>query len=120
MNNLDLPYDFNKSIAVDGDGTLWEACYPNPPEKPIEKTVKLLRELHKRGWWIVIHSCRLTEPNDPALQYKAIMVFLTENKIPYNVIWCSPGKPVCRFYLDDSAYRPEEIDKLRGIITHGK
>ena len=120
MKHTNLPYDFNKSIAVDGDGTLWEACYPNPPEKPIKKTVELLRELHKQGWYIIIYSCRFTPPNNVYNQGAEVSNFLDINDVPYAILWNSPGKPVCRFYLDDSAYRPEEIDKLRGIITHGK
>jgi hypothetical protein len=31
------------------------------------------------------------------------------------MFWSFPGKPITRFYLDDSAFRPDEADKILDI-----
>ncbi len=103
----ELPYDWNKALAVDFDGTIThDNNYPEKPEKPNERIVKALQYAKKIGYYIIIHSCRMTPPNDTEEQRELIFNFCIENDVPFDVIWDTPGKPIAFIYIDDRAMEP--------------
>ena len=88
-------------IAVDLDGTLAEDVWPNPGiGEPIRVNVVKVRELHRAGWKIVIHTARGWEA------YELIEAWLLANDVPFSRIVC--GKLLAALYVDDRARHSDE------------
>lgn len=87
--------------AVDLDGTLAESVWPEKGiGKPIKRNVVKLRELHTRGWKIVIHTARGWE------DYELIESWLRYYDLPFSRIVC--GKILAQIYIDDRARHAED------------
>ena len=80
-----------KTVCVDIDGTL------------VLGAVEAMRELRKRGWFIIIYTTRGNK--------EAVKKFLDNNEIVYDCINENPyqpdnaigGKPLADVYIDDRA-----------------
>jgi hypothetical protein len=104
-----------KTIAVDLDGTLaeysgWKSV--SDIGKPIESTVKKLEAEKKKGTRIIIHTARLSDPNNTqhgskmwGMTLDYIRKWLFKNNIPYNSVWEGEGKPRADEYWDDRAVK---------------
>lgn len=109
MFETKLPYDWENASAVDLDGTLCAHCYPDPPGRPYTDVINALRYRKKQGRYIIIHSCRMTPPNNLEEQRKLIFSFLVNNDVPFDMIWDGKGKPIAAEYIDDRAKTPSEF-----------
>lgn len=94
-------------VAVDLDGTLAESVWTpeNPTSEigpPIESGVAKARDLHARGWKIVIHTARHWT------DYENIEVWANFYGIPFSRIIC--GKLLAAAYIDDRAVDAEDPD----------
>ena len=97
-------------IAVDLDGTLakyneWNGI--NVIGEPNKECVKLLNQLEKEGWYIIINTCRLNgswENIDYDSAFNTLSKWLRNHSIPYDKIATKlDGKVVADIYLDDRA-----------------
>lgn len=97
-------------LAVDLDGTVavfnkWHGYFSIG--KPVVRVVRWLRGKKKSGAYIIIHTCRISLANNkifPA-SLKNLKAWLKKNRVPYDEIWVSRGKPGASVYLDDHGYR---------------
>lgn len=88
------PSDRLNHIGVDLDGTLAESIWPEPGiGKPIKKTVNLVKDLHLKGYKIMIFTAR------SSAEYKDIKMWLTDYEIPF--VQIITGKPLMAAYIDD-------------------
>ena len=89
--------------AVDLDGTLAESVWPEVGVgPPIKSGVVKVRELHRQGWKIIVHTSRSYEA------YELIEAWLWANKVPFSRIVC--GKVLAAVYIDDRAKHSDEAD----------
>ena len=89
--------------AVDLDGTLAESVWPDPGVgPPIKLGVLKVRELHRQGWKVIIHTSRSYEA------YELIEAWLWANEVPFSRIVC--GKVLAAFYVDDRAVHSSEAN----------
>ncbi len=103
-------------IAVDLDGTIipddWQG--QRHFSEPSGVALEVLDRLRKEGYYIIIHTCRVQEPDEEhialaeglSVEERAALVagFLDENEIPYDEIWTKRGKPYADVYVDDKSY----------------
>lgn len=115
----------NGTIAVDFDGVLhayrkgWHdgTIY----DDPVPGSRSAMAALMDRGYTIVIYSTRCydrkvgdkVEKN----QVSEMIEWLTRHQIPFSRVHTEPGKPLCKLFIDDRAYRfdgrwPEFLDWL--------
>ena len=92
--------DESKILAVDYHGTLMVNNLPNLA------LITKLWAYKTAGWHIIIYTSGLTE--NPSIIH-GIRDWLAVNKVPYDEIWQRQGKPDATFYIDDKAFRPEEV-----------
>ena len=116
----------DKTVAVDLDGTIiefdWETYQSIRDFGKVDRDMtKALKKARAQGWYVIIHSCRMTpmvyEPDGLTAKTALIHLrcFLVDNDIPFDDIWVGPGKPVAKFYVDDRGLRPEEFkDTFKG------
>lgn len=112
-----------KRFCFDLDGTL--CTFPEKQGdystvRPIAKTIKLLKFLHKNGHTIIIQTARgmrSSGENPGAAQakvYREVFAFLEREQIPFDEIYF--GKPHADFYIDDLAVSPfGDIEKEIGF-----
>lgn len=112
-----------KRFCFDLDGTL--CTFPEKrgdysTVRPIAKTIKLLKFLHKNGHTIIIQTARgmrSSGENPGAAQakaYREVFSFLEREQIPFDEIYF--GKPHADFYIDDLAVSPfGDIEKEIGF-----
>jgi hypothetical protein len=82
--------------AVDLDGTLAQPVWPDPGiGEPIRLNVVKVRELHRAGYKVVIHTARGSEA------YELIEAWLNHHDIPWSRI--VTGKVLAAVYIDDRA-----------------
>lgn len=87
--------------AVDFDGTLAEATWPDPtPGPPIKWNVSKLNKLREAGYKIVIHTARASEA------YEVIEAWLNHYGIPFDRI--VTGKVLAAIYIDDRGRHADE------------
>ena len=107
-----LVIDLDDTISVTEHG-----YYVN--SKPVKKTVDMIRQYKKQGFYIVIHSARnmRTYNGEVGLinvnTLPNIISWLKKNDIPFDEIIV--GKPWCGydgFYIDDKAIRPSEFHSM--------
>ena len=130
--------DGDKSVGIDFDNTitsaLMGACYDwmNFPE-PKEKVIETIRELHRMGRHIIIHTARLNKRwNDDMKIVKAMIeAYLNHYQITFDDVI---GKPYCRYYVGDGYFddlgevveriaeegTKESMDLQVSIPTHNK
>ena len=110
QNKLVIDLDDTISVTEHGD-------YTN--SKPVKKTVDLIRQYKRQGFYIVIHSARnmRTYNGEVGLinihTLPNIIEWLKKNDIPFDEIIV--GKPWCGydgFYIDDKAVRPSEFHSM--------
>lgn len=98
------------TIAIDLDGTI--AVYKNEWKgihdfgKPMPKVREAITLFQKAGLKILIFTTRTNpEVNKEQPRYLKDIVerYLVLNNIPFDEIYCGPGKPLCDFFLDDRA-----------------
>ena len=116
-----------KIIAVDLDGTIaeydgWKGV--GNIGVPISKVERVLRELKRRGWYILVFTCRLNGKNTKLGRVDII----EENKqhienwfkaygVPYDEITLNvEGKPFAHVYLDDRAINPLDFANSEQIL----
>lgn len=124
-----------KTIAVDFDGVLhayskgWHdgTIY----DKPVEGAAAAMYKLLELGYEVVIYSTRCYERTINGQlemsQVAAMEQWLSIHGIPYNRIHVEPGKPLCRMFIDDNAYRfsgkwkPETVTEIAALdkSAHG-
>jgi len=86
-------------VAVDLDGTLAEAIYPQVGiGKPIQSAVNYCRDVTEKGYRVVIHTARSWE------DYEGIERWLNDHDIPFKAIVC--GKLLALRYVDDRGEYP--------------
>lgn len=111
------------TIAVDFDGVIVDYDFPRIG-KLKKNAKKALIFLKKMGATIIIHSARtdMTFPlNASGKPLREMISFLQQNKIPYDIIWQLPGKPVADIYIDDRGIRfTNWIETLKKILSLGK
>lgn len=112
-----------RRFCFDLDGTL--CTFPEKQGdystvRPIAKTIKLLKYLHKNGHTIIIQTARgmrSSGENPGAAQakvYREVFAFLEREQIPFDEIYF--GKPHADFYIDDLAVSPfGDIEKEIGF-----
>ena len=108
-----------KAIVVDFDDTIAEwAPFPKIG-KPIERVIKKLREIHKRGYVIVISSGRFSDKEHPtkeiASHVKEVKEWLKEHDVPFDEIW-PEAKPHGLLYLDDRAVNVNDLGKMDSLL----
>ena len=101
------------TIAVDFDGVLhayskkWSdgTIYDNP----IPGSREAMQTLLDKGYEVVIYSTRgetRTVKNvEQPHQRHDMKIWLDKHQIPYTRIHDEPGKPLCKLFIDDNAYR---------------
>lgn len=120
-----------KSVSVDFDQTLCDSAYPDvgPPKPGAREAMQALKDM---GFFIIVSSCRSCgwywdlyygeEPFKPACErdvHKAMVKWLEDNRIPYDLVDDgTKGKVSAKYYLDDKAVRvednwPEVIEFIR-------
>lgn len=109
-----------KKLVVDMDDTITvteKGDYVN--SKPIEETIRLLREYRDKGFKIVIHSSRQMRTYEGQVgkinvhTLPNIINWLNKYDVPFDEIIV--GKPWCGFtgfYIDDKSIRPSEFHKM--------
>ena len=109
-----------KKLVVDMDDTITvteKGDYVN--SKPIEETIRLLREYRDKGFKIVIHSSRQMRTYEGQIgkinvhTLPNIINWLNKYDVPFDEIIV--GKPWCGFtgfYIDDKSIRPSEFHKM--------
>lgn len=104
--------DLDNTITIDGPENYAE-------KKPNLQVVNMLKDYHRKGFSIVIHTARSmrTYEGDTTLIAKhtlpTIIDWLNKHKVPFDEVVV--GKPWCGtsgFYVDDRAIRPSEFVKL--------
>ncbi len=100
------------AVCVDVDGTLAEYKGWRGYEhigKPIKSVIDDLNALvaSKKKVHVIIHTCRVTTVDNKVIPQalRALELWLTKNRIPYNEIWTGTGKPYANEYWDDKAVR---------------
>ena len=110
-------------IAVDLDGVIlnfnWDSWVRNDMRyfgTPIKGAKRALRRLRKRGYKIIIHTCRanpiLNSSYSPDELYMKIKKILIKNEIPFDEIWLGTGKPLADYYIDDRAVKFESWEQV--------
>ncbi|WP_170468420.1 capsular biosynthesis protein [Ruegeria arenilitoris] len=110
-----------KRLIIDLDDTITDgSSSPDYANKaPNQAIVERLREYHKRGFEIVIHTSRNMRTHSGNVgkinvqTLPGITAWLEKHEIPHDEIWV--GKPWCGFegfYIDDKAIRPDEFVSL--------
>ena len=111
--------DLNKvrKLVVDLDDTITiteQGDYRH--SKPIEETIRLLKQYKAEGFHIIIHSSRQMRTYEGQVgkinvhTLPVIIEWLTAHEVPFDEIIV--GKPWCGFegwYIDDKAIRPSEF-----------
>lgn len=102
-----------QTLAIDFDGVIhgyskgWQdgSIYDKP--KPGAK--EALQEFLDNGWEVVIWSTRCNDRTVNGVsqnnQISEMVDWLAKYQIPYSRIHCSEGKPLCKLFIDDNAYR---------------
>ena len=112
-----------KKIVFDLDETLCEKNKKNESYfdvKPIDEMCNAVRELKRRGYYIIISTARnmLTQNNNVGRVVMNVgqdtLNWLDKNNIPYDEIHF--GKPYSdTYYVDDKSLTPEEfLNKMKG------
>jgi hypothetical protein len=105
-----------KTLAIDFDGVLhgyskgWQGgkIY----DDPIPGAKAGMQKLMDAGYELVIFSTRNydrfgVDGDLQANQVNEMTAWLDEHDIPYHRIHTEPGKPLCKLFVDDNAYRFE-------------
>jgi len=105
--------DKRNTIAVDFDGVLhgynkgWQdgTIY----DGPVDGAAQAMAALQAFGYYIVIYSTRCHDRTvNGELQHNQaaeVEAWLKKHEIPFDEIWTEPGKPLCKLFVDDNAYR---------------
>ena len=109
-----------KRLIIDLDDTLCKVGGGNYEDAlPIVGAIDRLRQYHKSGFEIIIHTSRNVRTYDgnmgkiSAFTLPLIVDWLKKNDVPYDEIYV--GKPWCGyegFYVDDRSIRPSEFMSL--------
>ena len=103
----------NIIIAVDFDGTLCENKYPDIGE-PNTALIQYLIYHQQCGDKIILWTCRKNKPLDNAVQWckEQGLEFDEVNNNLLEIVnaWGEDTRKICAdIYIDDRAYRPDEI-----------
>lgn len=113
--NPNLPPVAKDTICVDFDGTLfqWGDLYSKTP--PLQGAIEFMRELRKKGWYIVIFTSRMSPTwwesegwdfrQAMSDQTTFIEYRLNEYGIPFDRI--TAEKVPAEYYIDDKALKYE-------------
>lgn len=120
-----------KTIAIDFDGVLhgyskgWQGGVMY--DKPVEGAADALAHFIDQGFEVVIYSTRchsrtvdgVFQPNE----VNAMREYLSKHSIPFTRIQTEPGKPLCKLFVDDNAFRfegtwnTENVQKIMGLLS---
>ena len=102
-----------KAIAVDFDGVIHK--YSNGwmdgtiYDEPCQGVAKALYELQKQGFEIIIYStrnyARCRDGKYQNSQVEEMKSYMDKHNIPFDTIHIEAGKPICKLFIDDNAYR---------------
>ena len=112
-----------KAIVVDFDGTI--AVWKHPPEigEPRMDVIKKLRELKKKGYIIIISSCRFSSKEHPTKEIKnhvsLVTKWLKEHDVPFDKIW-PEAKHKGLVYLDDRSVNVKDLSKLDKVLDEAE
>lgn len=107
-----LVIDLDNTLTIHGSGDYAD-------REPRAEVVARLRDYHRQGFEIVIHSSRnmrTYQNNTGKITANTVPVmidWLHAHDIPFDEVWV--GKPWCGtdgFYVDDRAIRPDEFARL--------
>lgn len=109
------------TIVIDLDGTLTldDPSLPYPERAPNPEVVAKLREYHRQGFKVAIHTARNMATHKASLgkitafTVPVILEWLARHEVPYDELHV--GKPWAEaggFYVDDRAVRPDEFVRL--------
>lgn len=101
-----------KTVAVDLDGTIldfdwdsWVSKRMNYFGLPKRGAILALKTLRKRGYKIIIHTCRTNIRVNPQYTLGELWIIvekiLEHHKIPFDEVWVETGKPIADYYIDD-------------------
>ena len=92
-------------FAIDFDGTLCDSSYPNCGE-PIADVVETVKELKRRGHYIILYTCRHGKPLANAIKWcsKQGLTFdaVNENLPDLIKIYGNTRKVFADFYVDNA------------------
>ena len=123
--------DYQKTIAVDFDGTLCDHEYPSIGQ-PKPGGAEALRLFKSLGYRILIYTCRTCrwhedifgdDPDQPVMQRSRVLDmvdWLKDNNMVYDEIDDGTrGKPLADFYIDDKAihFSDNWKDIMEGISS---
>ena len=99
-----------RRIAVDFDQTIATtdaSAYPSSIAL-VPGAKEALQELMNVGYIVIIYSARANvnhakDESVAKLSFEEMVSFLLDQDVPYDEIYTGPGKPTCRFIIDDLA-----------------
>ena len=102
-----------KTVCVDFDATITIANRHPDISAPNHLFIEKLRDIKKRGYKIVISSCRwstaLVPENKSKSEKEAVEKWLKDNDVPYDELWAD-NKPFAAIYFDDRAMNIKDMD----------
>jgi phosphoserine phosphatase len=99
--------EVRKILLIDFDGTLTPHVWPKPPGEPYPGAAEAMRELKRRGYYLVIFTSRWWRGWVPPYswgQQHEVVDWLLKYDVPYDEI--TNEKRPCLAILDDLAYTP--------------
>ena len=120
-----------KTIAIDFDGVIHaysKGWYDGTIyDDPIPGVREALEKLSKR-FRIIIYSTRnykrVIRGRIQVNQVAEMEQWLSKHSIPYDTIHTKPGKPICKLFIDDHAYRFEgnwdkALSQIENLVMPG-
>lgn len=102
-----------KTICTDFDGTITISNNHPAISPPNHLFIEKLRDLKKRGYKILVSSCRwsleLVSEHKAKQEKEAVEKWLKENDVPYDELW-SDNKPFAIIYCDDRCINVKDMD----------
>lgn len=106
------------NVAIDLDKTLlhtnWQRWMREGMEyfgDPRPGAITFLKYLRDQEYYIIIHTCRVNPEANPGFTVKELEKLTAEaldsKGLIYDEIWTDRGKPVAKWYIDDSGIRFE-------------
>jgi len=92
--------NYQKTIAIDFDGTIAENNYPKVG-KLFKDVKEQLFRLKDAGYNLIVHTVRANPVWCKPEDLIAMAECIKENDLPIDYIWMGQGKPMAEYYIDD-------------------